>query len=288
MASLLLFLRSGVWAIALTTLMFLDSDFRKLHYVFLAWSLGGVAAIVLGANHLRKMRITGWEQKIDWAWIRLGVKTAIPLLFASLCIRALFTVDRYWFASISSLELLGAYVLFIGIANAMTSFLDAGVFAYIYPGLISAYQQNRKTEFKKGVTKLLTQTITVSAIFSVIAVLLIAPLLNWLNKPLYLANIELFYYLLLANFIYCLSMVPHFALYAQGADRQILLSHIVAVVVFVPCTYLISLNWPSLAVPIGLSISFFVILTWKSTALLSLTNKLNEHSNNQQRGNSCE
>ena len=234
------------------------------------------------------MRITGWEQKIDWAWIRLGVKTAIPLLFASLCIRALFTVDRYWFASNSSLELLGAYVLFIGIANAMTSFLDAGVFAYIYPGLISAHQQNKKNEFKKGVTKLLTQTIMLSAIFSVLAILLITPLLNWLNKPLYLTNIVLFYYLLLANFIYCLSMVPHFALYAQGADRQILLSHIVAVVVFVPCTYLISLNSPSLAVPIGLSISFFVILAWKSTALLSLTNKLNEHSNDQQRGNSCE
>src|SRR5690606_936047 len=112
------------------------------------------------------------------------------------------TLDRYWFEALADLEVLGAYVLFMGISNALMSFLDAGVFAFSYPGLISAHSRQDARAFHHGLRKLLIQTLVLSAAFSVVALLTIGPLLQWLGKSLYLEYQGLFPWVLLATLLY--------------------------------------------------------------------------------------
>ncbi len=159
----------------------------------------------------------------------------------------------------------------MGIGNALISFLDAGVFAFSYPGLITAHSQQDSAAFRQGLRKLLIQTLVLSAAFAVIALLLIGPLLQWLNKPLYLEQQNLFPWILLATVLYAIGMVPHYALYAQGHDRPIIRSHIASLLLFIPATWLFSLYWPLLAVPLGLCAAFMLILLWKSWAFIQLT-----------------
>ena len=61
-------------------------------------------------------------------------------------------------------------------------------------------------------------------------------------------------------------MVPHYVLYAYSRDRPIVLSHLAALPVFLLSTWLASLFHPLLAVPIGLGVSFTLILVWKAIA----------------------
>ncbi|MNE57173.1 hypothetical protein D3C80_1521230 [compost metagenome] len=159
----------------------------------------------------------------------------------------------------------------MGVCTALISFLDAGVFAFIYPGLIGSYQAQDASEFRSGVRKLLTQTLLISGAFSVIALIVITPLLAWLDKPLYSAQLYLFPWLLFATVLYALGMVPHFALYAQGRDKPIIHSHIISLIVFVAATWGFSRYWPYLAVPMGLCLSFLTILCWKSWSFVRLT-----------------
>lgn len=271
LASLVLFLRSGAWAVAVTTLMIFIPETQTLDSVLAAWTVGGLSAFLLAAWRLHRLKLGGWHKRVDWSWIWLGVKIALPLLIATLALRGLFTLDRYWLEGLAGLEVLGAYVLFIGVANAMVSFLDAGVFAFIYPGLINAFQRQQADVFRQGVKNLFFQTACFSAIFAATALLLIGPLLDWLDKPLYREQQGMFPWILLATVLYALSMIPHYALYAQGKDRPIIYSHIVGLGVFIPTTWLLSEQCPGIAIPLGLCVAFLVILLWKLQAYFRLT-----------------
>lgn len=270
-ASWVLFFRSGGWALAVTLCMFVDSSMRSLEVVLTAWGLGGVMAVVLAVYRFQKLKLLGWSSKIKWRWMIKGLKVAIPILIATLAIRAVFTIDRYWFEALQGLEVLGAYVLFMGIANALMSFLDAGVFSFSYPSLIAAYNRGNFSSFQRGVRRLLWQTVVLIVTFIILAWLVIEPLLIMLEKQFYLEQLVIFPWVLAAMALYALSMVPHYALYSQGQDRPIILSHLGAVVIFISTTWMLSQQLPEKAVLLGLVTTFTVLLIWKALAFYRLT-----------------
>lgn len=271
LASVMLFLRQGTWSIAVIALMAVEPTTRSLDYVLGAWTVAGLLAVLVGAYRLAQLGIGGWHRKVDWKWIVTGLKVSIPLLIATLALRGVFTLDRYWLQSLGGLEMVGAYVLFMGISGTLMSFLDAGVFSFSYPGLISAYQKKQPALFRKNLSKLLAYTCILSVAFSVVSLLLLSPLLSWLGNPLYLAQENLYPWLLFAMILYSLGMVPHFALYAQGLDRPIIQSHLASLAIFVMATWLFSQRWPLLAVPLGLCAAFALILIWKGWSFFRLT-----------------
>ncbi|MBS7691512.1 hypothetical protein I0E98_18060 [Pseudomonas lalucatii] len=112
--------------------------------------------------------------------------------------------------------MLGAYVLFMGIATAVISFLDAGVFVFIYPALIAAYRNGDSDKFKAGMRQLTFQTVLVGGVISLLAFVLLDPVLSWLDKPFYIEKIGLFSWIMLAMILYGLGMIPHYGLYARG------------------------------------------------------------------------
>ncbi|HGY9624960.1 lipopolysaccharide biosynthesis protein [Pseudomonas putida] len=270
-ASLILFLRAGVWGIAVILVMYLDSDARSLDMVLGAWTFGSFAALLLGGLRIKYMNLSGWHKNIDWEWVVKGLKIAFSLLVATLAIRGVFTIDRYWVEYLLGLDVLGAYVLFMGICSALMSFLDAGVFSFLYPGMVSSFQKQDSASFRQGFSKLLSQTLIFSLLFVVAALILIEPLLVWLDKPLYSAQMVQFPWLLFATVLYAVGMVPHFALYAQGLDRPIIQSHILSLFVFAFACWIFSHVWAQIAVPLGLCASFLFILCWKSWSYFELT-----------------
>lgn len=271
MASIVLFLRSGAWAVAVVGAMFVWPELQSLQAVLGAWTLGGLLAVLLAVWRLGHLNITGWQSRVDWRWIGRGLKIAAPLLIATLALRGLYTLDRYWLEALAGLEVLGAYVLFMGLANAMMSFLDAGVFAFSYPKLITSFQQADSVTFRRELKRLAQHTVGLSGIFAFVSLLLIDPLLHWLAKPLYLEQQVMFPWILLGTFLFAMGMIPHYGLYAQNQDRPIIQSHIISLVIFVLSTWLFSLSWPQLAVPLGLCLAFLSIALWKSYAFFRLT-----------------
>lgn len=271
LASVMHFLRQGTWAIAVVALMEISPTTRSIDFVLGAWALAGLLSVVAGFYTLVQLHIVGWQKKTDWNWISKGLKVSIPFLLGTLAIRGVFTIDRFWLESLGGLEVVGAYVLFIGICGSLMSFLDAGLFTFAYPSLISAYHKKQHFLFSKAVRTLLLQTAALSAVFSVVSLLVLSPLLSWLNNPLYVEKQYLFPWTLATIVLFALGMVPHYALYAQGLDRPIINSHIGSLLTFIIATWLFSQNWPLLAVPLGLCTAFAVILIWKTWAFIKLT-----------------
>lgn len=271
LASAALFLRQGAWVLVLVPVMYVEPDMRELASVLAAWTVGGLLALSLSVWRLASMQMGGWTLPVDRLWIANGIRVALPLLVATLAIRALFTIDRFWLESLVGLDVLGAYVLFISIATAMGAFLEAGVFVFAYPGLIAAFQKQQPDNFRLGMRKLCIQTVSFVVGFCIVALVLIGPLLNWLDRPLYREHLWVFPWVLLAMALYNFSMIPHYALYAQRMDRAIIQGHIAALLLFVPVTLSLVSIWPTLGVPIGLCVAISLMLVWKVAAYIRLT-----------------
>lgn len=264
MSSVLLFIRQGSWALVIVAIMYLEPTSRTLNYVFAAWMLAGLSAAAIAFCRLRQLEIGGWHRCVNWDWILQGLKTCVPFLVATLALQGIYTLDRYWLEAVAGIEVVGAYVLFMGMASTLLAFLDAGVFAYTYPALIKANYNNQPCEFRAHLRKMLLLTIAFSILFSLITWTVLPYLLNWIGNDFYLKHQGLYSWLLLAMVINAISMVPHYALYAQGKDRSIIISHIFSVFVFIAATWLFTQFTPLTAIPMGISTAFAFILLWKS------------------------
>jgi len=266
LASVVLFMRSGVWGLVVIVVMWLEPGARTLSFCLGAWALGAFLACAVAFKKLYSFDKSSLRSPIDGQWIARGIKIALPLLVASLAIRGIFTFDRYWVESLSGLEVLGPYVLFVGMAMAILSFLDAGVIVFFYPRLVASAKLDDPSVFRADMKKLTVNVIGTTLIF-VLACGLVAPIiLHWLGNPLYDEHLYLLYWLLIAISIYAFSMIPHLGLYAHGRDRHIFLSQFSAFFIFLAVAYLGQDYIGVLVIPVSMCIAFGVILAWKLIA----------------------
>lgn len=268
-ASVLLFIRQGSWAIAVATLMTASEDLRNLHFVMSLWAGAGVLAALGGLWTLHALRLGGWNEVVDWAWVRKGITVSSAFLVATLSLRAIQTVDRFWLQELAGIEIVGAYVLFFGASSALNVFLDAAIFSFRYPEMVVLGSE--KLDELHGKTRLMAlHTLGACLLFAFASVLAMPTLLGWIGSEIYIAHLDLYYWVLAARIIYSLSMVPHYALYALGRDRPLIASHLAGLGVFFITTLAFTQVSRPYAVPIGVLISMLVVLLWKSAAYLKM------------------
>lgn len=262
-ASFAIFFRQGAWVILVMALFLLDEKYRNLEAVFFCWSIGGFISLFFSLSILLKISVLRWYAA-DWEWIKKGLIVAFPMFVAMLFMNSLTTLDKYWLASLQGKEVLGAYVLFGALAASLVSFLDAGVFSFLYPKMIKAASDQDYQKLSMLVRKVGGQTLAFSFIFSLFLLMIISPFLNFLNKASYKDNYELFYLMLLAIFFNAISYVFHYALFSLKKDKDILRAHIFGFFVFILTTFVVS-KWSLLyAVPIGLLLAYFSVLCIKA------------------------
>jgi O-antigen/teichoic acid export membrane protein len=269
LASIVLFIRQGLWALVAFSCMCLNSDARNLTFVFYIWATGVFASFVLASIHIQSFRIFHVSSPIDWIWIKRGLSISLPFFIGTISMQAIYTIDRYLIERICGLDALAAYVFFMSIANAIFSFLDASVFSFSYPKLISTGNSLSEASFLKEVKSLAFHTVVLSIGLSAVVLVFIWPVLDFLQKPVYLNNISFLYLLILATVFLSFSMVPHYALIARHKDRSIFLSHILSLPIFVIAAISLYPVLHASAVPAGLALSFLFLFLFKSFVFCS-------------------
>src|SRR5699024_2743309 len=134
-------------------------------------------------------------------------------LVATLCLRGIFTLDRFIVQSSAGLDLLGVYTFYIGMAMAATAFLDAGVFAFLYPRVVAAYRAGDLVAFRLQMRRLWLRTAGTTTVLLASAAIVSSPVLTLLDRPIYIEQLPVLWVLLLAVALYALGMVPHYGLY---------------------------------------------------------------------------
>lgn len=272
-STVILFVRQGSWAIAIITLMYFEESTRNLNTVMALWACAGLVAAIVGIWKIKQLKTLGWELPIDWLWIKKGITVSTAFLIATLALRGIQTFDRYWLEALGNIEMVAAYVLLIGIAGTLLTFLDAAVFSFAYPNLINLNHQKNYRETNRQIRILFMQTFTLSAMFALVSWFALPHLLIWIGNPLYLQFTHWYPWLLMAMIINAISTVPHLALYARGADKQIIYSHMAALIGFACTTWIGIQTLGATSVLAGLNVAFVIILLWKGVALYQINKR---------------
>jgi len=263
-ASMVLFVRSGVWVLFLIPFLLLKPEMQRLNVVLGFWLAGSVVACALAIASLsKKLDFSSMHNKINWSWIKFGLKVSFPFFISTISLRAVFVLDKYAFEFTSGLDKLAAYILLLGIANAMISFLDSGVFVFYYPNMIAAYKNKDFAAFDSNLRKMIVQVVVFCFIFTSLSMLSINFVLDLIGKDIYRNSVYLLPWLLLAFTLYALSSIPQYCLYACKCDRPIILSHILALPVFVASCLLFSSMYQELAIPISMVSVFLFVFIFK-------------------------
>ena len=265
-ANLVLFFRTGAWAIVVVILMWIQPELRALVTALAGWVAGSLVACLVAVSRLRQLDCRALSRPIDWGWVKRGVRVAVPLLVATLAARGLYTFDRYLMEGIGGLEALGAYVFFVGISNSIAGFLDAGVFTFLYPALILAADKQDKIAYQLGMRRLAIQTLSVTGVLALSVIVFAHPLVDWLQRPVYEQHFGLLYWTVISAVIFAAGMIPHYGLYSLRLDVPIIISHIAGLVVFFVAVSLLRHPMAENAVPAAVAIAFLLILIVKSYA----------------------
>lgn len=271
-ASVLLFIRSGIWCLLVILMMYMSPASRNLNNLLYFWIFGSGFSCLLGIYVIRKYQFSGWSNAVDWQWIKQGVMTALPYFMTTLVFQALFTVDRYMMKIHFGDQILGSYVLFSSFAFAISTFVDAGVFVFFYPMLIQAHKNENKESFESIFKQMTKNVVFLVTILSVIAVVLIRPILLFTKKAIYLNNITIFYILLFAIWLQVLGWIPQYGLYAKRKDKEIIYSNLLAALLFFPLVFVFMKYFGELGVGITLCIVFLLAFVFKSYALMKAWN----------------
>src|SRR5690606_28997836 len=148
--------------------------------------------------------------RTDWGWVLKGMKIALPLFAASLSVNFIITVDRYWFSFLQGEANLGAYVFYMSIASAMITFMDAGIFSFLYPKLLACHSNKDNIGFLSGLKSMFFQVALVSILFVAIVFFFAGWFFSLLGVPVFSENIGI---LLLLYFIVFLKYLRYFHLY---------------------------------------------------------------------------
>ncbi|WP_168379949.1 lipopolysaccharide biosynthesis protein [Acinetobacter indicus] len=255
LASNILFVRSGLWCYVSVVLMEYGWVAKNILSVLVLWLIFSIVALALSIYSLKYIfSIKEKINKVKPKWLSSGLKVCIPLLVSTLMMRTITTIDRFWMEKIDGLELVGVYSFYFGVAGSLIAFLDSGVFSFYYPKLIAV--KNNFLEFKLIVREMLYKTVIITFLISLVLCLIVPYILMWIDKEIYISNTLMFYVVLIANIFYCLSMIPHYILYAKSFDKAIVFSHAVSLLVFI----LFAIVFVEMAV--SLSIVYSVLISY--------------------------
>jgi O-antigen/teichoic acid export membrane protein len=256
-ATVLGFLRGGIWVFACIAVMIAVPALRSIETVLVAWACGSLCAVAFGLASIRGLlRSDVTRSRIDWRWIWRGVKICTPLLIATLSIRGLSVFDRYLQGFFAGKEALGVYIFYASVANAIQAFLDAAVFSFQYPRVVKAAQSKDRSDLGAAVRQLTRATVFTVIALSLVASIGIKPVLELLHRPIYAENLGMFFWILAGVVLFSMSMIPHYVLYAIRRDRAILAANLSSVAVFVVAAFALAPHLQTLAIPVALTVAY--------------------------------
>lgn len=267
-ASVMVFVRQGLWPIMFIALMWRWPEYRSLEALVMFWCVGSALSVVFGGLLFRAV---DWHQatlRLDLAWIRRGIAIAFPLLMATLALRGIMTIDRYAFEALNGPELLGAYSLFMGMAGAVLAFMDAGVFSFLYPRMINHYSKKDWHGFHAARSALRRHTLIWTGLLFLGGSIVGPWLFKLLPDEIYFNNWPLFVGLLAGMGIFVVGMIPHYGLYSMSQDKPIIKAHFFGLLVFLLSVVAIGNISPVWAVVIAFGLASLAMGIFKQVSFV--------------------
>jgi hypothetical protein len=153
LSSLNLFIRFGLWPIAIIAIGLVYPPARSLAWVLAAWVVGlTMMMLILGVTGV------GDWLRLRWNWLRDALGHCWPLYLSGLGAVGSLYADRFVISFFAELELTSVYVFFWSAANVVHSIAVYGTFHPHVPALVAAGQSDDAYAFRRRLVQCQIET----------------------------------------------------------------------------------------------------------------------------------
>ncbi len=220
--NILFFIRGGIWVYLFVAWNYLVQSLG-LYDLFWFWLVGVGGSAFIGAIVLIYLGL--WAPvafKVDWHWIRKGLKIAFPFYVLVIFLRLIDYLDRYFLELYHTKTEIGIYSFFSGISNVPIMLVSAAVYIQYMPIFLQAYREVDRAKKVKASKEYLG---LIAGIFGAVIIgvfLFIDPLLEFVGKTELMDQKEVLWILLLGALFVSIGTYPRLVLYAKRRDGLLL------------------------------------------------------------------
>lgn len=228
-ANIVVFLRTGAWAVPVIVASELASQQMDLATVVIWWiggsALSVVFAAIMGGGTFRLI------PKIDWSWVGKALRTSVLFFMATLAFRAILGLDKFLVQWVIGLENLGVYTLYAGVAIGVLGIVEAGISAWRFPKLVSNIQAKDAVSTRKTLKSFLVENaIATSVVMAALAIIFPIVVPRFLD-PVFSREMSGYFAILVGVWLYCVSLPFHYTIYGFGRDGVLLGIYVAALIV---------------------------------------------------------
>ncbi|MES2680265.1 MAG: polysaccharide biosynthesis C-terminal domain-containing protein [Bacteroidota bacterium] len=265
LANWLLFLRNGLWVVILIIVYWLFGiNEYSLSVVFIGWMIGSGLSVVIGFYKVIRLYGGYPAGRIEKSWFYSGIKTSALYFLSTIALITIDNLNRYLIKYWCGLSKVGVFTFFSQISNIINVIIFTLFIMVIYPKLVEAANSNDREGFFRLKNELLKKVVVYSFSIGVLLIVFIFPMLYFINKPEYYAELNTFYLLVISTIFLNISLVNHYVLYAFKKDSSLLYSTLIGAVASVLLNLFFISHFSILGAALSLSLSYLVLIITKS------------------------
>lgn len=230
-ANIQLFIRIGLWCYICIGLLFFDMAPTSLEFILQIWLMFVFISVLFALYCIqRAVPIKFRYLKLEFQWLKKGLKVASVFFIGTLFLRTIFYFDKIIINHYSNLQLVGIYVFYIGIINAVQSVLDVLVISRYYPSLVASV--GKLDHLVSAKRRMMMHVLVQGGGLFLLSIPACWIVVRLLGKSGYEQMFYLYPLLCVAWLILNISMVYHYVLFGLKKDNYILLCNIFVFAVF--------------------------------------------------------
>ena len=254
LANFILFLRTGIWALAISIWLFVDDNAGlTLDSILLYWLLSAIISVVVGfvffpnINHFFKVNI-------DFEWIKKGIKIGLLMFTSTIALKIIEFSDRYLIVYFLGKKSLGIYSLFYQFYNLINVIIFTLVISFVYPKIFIATNKNDNLLIERSKKEIINKSLIIILAYGIISWIGMPYILGLIGKE-ELYNFQIIFFILLLGSVFLnISFAYHYVLIAREKEKILVkLTVLVAVINLIINLVLI----PTIGI-IGAAIGFLV------------------------------
>ncbi len=236
-----------------------------LFIIYIIWLFSSLIASLFGyywlVKSLGSILIVPFNFKFKN--IKGGLKVSARFFAGTILFNAIYTLDKIFIFQMSNNTMVGIYSFFLSLCLMLTTLIEVGVVNQYLPDLLESRDKTPMSVFFTQKKTFRVIILSISLTCSIIFCLTIKPLLTILNKNELLSHIDIFYVLIVAVTIFCISLIPHYILYVHNKDAEILRCTVISFVGFLLWNIIFT-KLGVIGVSYGLTFAFLLLLISKS------------------------
>ncbi|MBL7859879.1 MAG: polysaccharide biosynthesis C-terminal domain-containing protein [Cyclobacteriaceae bacterium] len=265
-ANITLFFSQGLWIIIVFLLWIITPlKFSSFESFLTAWILSSVIASFYSAYKVNQIyRNNPLDQSIDWSWIKAGLSVSLVFFLTTISYKLIEFTDRYVIELHLGTAKLGIYIFFSQIANLINTAINVAVIIILYPRLIESHLKNDMISFQMFKNKMYTRVLALGILIGIAEVVMIHPLMKFLSKESFAAEVRVLYILICSNIVMNLSFIPHYCLYAFKQDTILLKTTLSGAISSILLNFILIPLWGLPGAALASLSSFGIVLMTKS------------------------